>query len=693
MRTVGPVAIGAWFAFAVLVVAFGIGAGPGVRAAAAQVDEVLEAGIADLVELPGECGSSGPLEPGWSIDCRFALRPGAADEINDVELTSSMGDYTLCAVDVIAEIVRCPDLLAERYEPGTVTFDLFVDGMIAEAAAEVTTAWNADPSFSFTATGAGETLVFDGRPLRWSSFVYEPLDGLFVNIRDRDGGDVLRAIPLPVQDPFVSGEGAFDPELPVGRYRLWPCVGPTADSCVEQPGGQPFQVITGAFAELIEGHNRISAERINVLFVGSGLSVPIGDEPPLDLPQLAVDLLTIDGPTGIGPDGQAVGPGEGAQRLVWGPMATEPLASSIDRFNFWYLEDDIADEAAILFGGTETVGDVGFDLPNLQITALYSHPSRYLSDSRGTSFETFEPNELGQRGRLRFGDARVHISRFDPLASAQTLTHEWGHGLFGLRDEYYGFDDRPVAAGFPNCAPDEETALRWWGDQIGAVDPFAEEVVAIELERIGEPSSSDDLVERTAIEITPGGCYSDAGSNEVYRPSRDSLMNSEVPVFGAVNRRRVEAVLERFSGRGPMDALDDLTLACEGYLGRITCRGELRSHLDKPLSIVAIESIPCEFGSSPPLADGSDGPVPVNCTTIGSPAEPIDLTFRGERRAVEVVDLNPPAVPVPMESRIVPDDADTGGGNGRMIGIGVLLIVATAALAFVERRSRSVRGS
>ncbi len=377
-RTVGPVPAGAWLA--VLFVVLGIGVWPSTGSVAAQEDETEEAeltGIGALVELPGECGSGAPLEPGWSVDCRFALRPGAEAGINDVELTSSSGDYTRCFVDDTSEMVRCQGLLGERYEQGTVTFDLFIDGMIEQGAATITRTWNADPSFSFSTIGSGESVVFDGRPLRWFSYVYEPLDGLFVTIRNRDGGDVLRTVPLPVQEPFVSTEGSFEPELPIGRYRLWPCVGLTADTCVEQPGGEPFQVISGELIELIDGHNRPSAERINVVFVGSGLSRPVGDEPPLDLPTLATELLTIDGPTGVDDGGKPVGAGEPAQRLVWGPLATEPLASNIDRFNFWYLDDDLADELGVLFGGTESEGDVGFDLPNLQITALYHHEDRF----------------------------------------------------------------------------------------------------------------------------------------------------------------------------------------------------------------------------------------------------------------------------------------------------------------------------
>ena len=405
-RTVGPVLICAWLV--ALMMMLGVDAGAA-RAQVAEADEELT-GIAALVELPGECGSGAPLEPGLSIDCRFAIRPGAS--INDVELTASSGDYTRCSVEATSAMVRCQGLLGERYEQGTVAFDLFIDGMIEEDAASITTVWNADPGFSFSTSGIGELVVFDGRPLRWFSYVYEPLDGLFVTIRGRDGGDILQTVQLPVNEPFVSTEGSFEPDLPIGRYRLWPCVGATADTCVEQPGGQPFQVINGELIELIDGHNRPSADRINVVFVGSGLSELVDGRRTLDLPSLAIDLLTIEGPTGVGDDGGPVDVGEPAQRLVWGPLATEPLASNIDRFNFWYIEDDIADEEGVLFGGTEPVGDIGFALPHVQITALHHDDRRPLSDSRGTSFETL---------RTAIGEAKPRSSTFSACQSRTRL--------------------------------------------------------------------------------------------------------------------------------------------------------------------------------------------------------------------------------------------------------------------------------
>lgn len=675
----------------------------------ATPDGVAFDGVEDFVVLPGACGANAPLEPGWSVDCRFVLRPGAAERIEFASLTDRDGSFTRCAIERSgrAEILRCPDLLGERYEQGTVSFTLQIDELSSEGAASLTTQWRDEPRFSVFAGQPGESVVFDGRPLRWFSYFYEEVDGVFLTIRNRDGGPILDTVSVPIEEPFISDQGTADLDLPLGRYRMWPCVGPTVETCVELPGGRPFQIISGEPLELIEGHNRPTAARINVLFVGSGLH-RIGLDtggPGIGLADLARRLMTVGGPVGLDFDGGVVPDDAPADQLMWGPMAIEPLRSNLDRFNFWYLEDDVADETGLLFGGLDETGDAGFDLPNLQITALYSSDQRFASDARGTSFETSEPNPVGPRGRIRFGDARVWVPTYDPLGVSRTLAHEWGHGLFGLRDEYYGFDDRGIAVGYPNCAPDAATAERWWGSMVGEIDPFVDEVASLEAERLRDPgaaigaSGSGSLRERTVIEITEGGCYSDVGSAEVYRPSQDSLMNSEVPVFGAVNRARVEEVLAQFSGRGPMGSLDDLTLRCEGFRGRINCSGTLRSHLDRPLSIVAIDSMPCEFGPGELTADGSVAPVRVTCSTVG-PAEPVDLTFKTEQRTVDVVDLNPPPEPTRDVSRLEvasgdrtdPVVGESDDDNGQAVAVGGLLIVATVALGFVERRRRANAG-
>lgn len=666
-----------------------------------EADQVAEVpAAAALLAVPGDCPVAAPIEPGIGVDCFFDLLPDV--DLNALRFAELIrGDAAWpCQVEAglagVDQLV-CREVLADRFDEGTFVLDLWVDGEIIGEAVTITTDWESAPQAAVFSPASGEPVVFDGRPLEVVAFAYEPVDGVFLVIRSRNGDDVVETREIEIGSSFEGQDQPVDLDLPPGRYRFWPCLGPSPDECEERPGGQPFQVIDGEPLELLPGHNRRSAERINILFVGSGLERIADGDPSKHLPGLARQMLTLDGPIGARFDGELLDPPARADRLLWGPMAIEPLASHADRFNFWYLTDEVADEQALLFSGREMAGDVGFDLPNLQITALYHHPFRSASDARATSFETRVPDTVPHSTRVRFGDARVWVSQFDPMSHVQTLVHEWGHGLFGLRDEYYGFDGRPIAVGFPNCAPDRVTAEEWWGDVLGTVDPFVEQVTAMEAERLGEDlRPSGELGEQTMIQITSGGCYSDFGSVEVFRPSLDSLMNSEVPVFGPVNRQRVQEVLDRFSGRGPMTALEDLDLSCEGQRNVIRCEGELRTHLDEPFAIVAIDSVPCEFGVVPAGSEVVE-PVPVTCTVTGRPTEPVELTFRSERRSVTVENLNPTVTPrsvrQPLPSAEPVPEAESAAGDGpgtsRTVAIGALLCVAAVALAYVERRRRS----
>lgn len=657
--------------------------------------------IDQLVELPGSCPMAAPIEPGNAIDCWFTILPGMEVESLPFAQLGFEDQWWSCRVesppagsDELSRL-ECPELLGGFFQDGSLELDLRVDGFVAPAAATATFEWAPNADFSLFAEGLGEHVVFDGRPLRVTTFVYEPVERLFASVRRRDGVEILDIFEIELGPTFDTVETEALPDLPPGRYRFWPCVGATPSTCEEQPGGEAFQVINGEIFELIPGHNRASADRINVLFISSGLERMANGDRSHMLPDLAEQMLTLDGPLGDDYDGVFRPESETVTRLVWGPMAIEPLASHVDRFNFWYLPEEVADEESMLSSGFDRLGDLGFDLPNLHITALYNNVGRSVSDARGTSFETVEPDEVPPIGRVRFGDARVWVTEFDPVGSATTLAHEWGHGLFGLRDEYYGFDDRPIVVGYPNCAPDEATAMEWWGDLVGTTDPFAEHVQAVSAERLGpwELDALGDVVARTTIEISAGGCYSDFDSDEVYRPSVDSLMNSEVPVFGAVNRERVQEVLDQFSGRGPMDSLDDLTIECEGLVDSIECRGELRTHLDRPLSIVAINSIPCEFGGARTSVLGDVLPVAVTCNSFGSPADPVRLSFKSESRWIDVVDLKPfpaagPVERVAIDQEVI-EEEDADPRTGRTVATGVLLCVAAISLGFVERRRRS----
>lgn len=563
---------------------------------------------------PLECGGPVPLVVGVGVDCTVTVDQELPDDVEAVAVDTS-GVRTRCRR--LARSVLCPDIGEKIDEAGPQDVRLLLVGS-DETEIELATG-------SFTTVmadtvqidlGLSEPVVFDQHPLEVLPSTAEPVPRLFLVVRARNEAEVLAIVPLGGGQETQS----LPIELPVGRYRAWPCAGFYAESCVEMAGGHPFQVIAPDPVALLPGHNRSSGERINILFVASGFDVAT-------LPDVARTLLTLDGPIATGSE------------LFYGPMAIEPLASNLDRFNFWLLPEEVADEEALVGNAAQARTLDGFGMSNLQVTTLYvgrTIGERHPTDARTTSF--YGRYEVPTSDRIDFGGVRLAIDLAEPHLSAQTLAHEWGHGLFDLRDEYYSFDDRGVSTRYPNCAPDLATAQNWWGDQVGDVDPFVYDVIearadaGLRLDNFDKP-----LVELVRVDFVSGGCLGSLGGEtpEAFRPTTDSIMNSELPVFGSVNRLRVEEVLGQFSGRGTAEHPEDLIISCVTKEDRLSCDGRLRSHLDPPESGITIGDVACR-------SDTEVEPVSISCDGAAPVYDIVTISVGLERGRVNVVNVDPP---------------------------------------------------
>ena len=612
---------------------------------------------------PLECGGPVPVVSGVGVDCFVTLDQALSDGMEAVAVAPS-GVRTRCR-DLVG-LILCPDIAEGAAQPGVQDVRLLLvgpDGAESEVAAgSFETVGMDDLHIDL---GLSEPVVFEGHPLKVLPTQAEPVPRVFLLVRARNEAEVLLTAPLA----DVEGGQTVEIDLPVGRYRAWPCVGFYAETCTEMAGGHAFQVIAPDPVALLPGHNRSSGQRINILFVASGFDVGT-------LPEVARTLLTLDGPITSGSE------------LFYGPMAIEPLASNLDRFNFWLLPEEIADEEALLDNAGQARSLDGFDLSNLQVTTLYvgrTVGERPPTDARTTSF--YGRYEVPSSDRIDFGGVRLAIDPTKPHLSAQTLAHEWGHGLFDLRDEYNGFDDRGVTTRYPNCAPDLATAQSWWGDQLGDVDPFVYDVIearadaGLRLDHFDKP-----LVELVRVDFVSGGCLGALGAQDAYRPTSDSLMNSELPVFGSVNRQRVEEVLDQFSGRGMAQTPDDLIISCVTKNDRLFCDGRLRSHLDPPEGGMAIGDVPCRFDRDvEPVSISCEGPAPVH--------EIVTISLGIERGRVNVVNVDPPpststdpTTTAPAVQGLAAPDPEASM-SGFWLTVGGSVTVASGLLVLGRRRS------
>jgi hypothetical protein len=118
------------------------------------------------------------------------------------------------------------------------------------------------------------------------------------------------------------------------------------------------------------------------------------------------------------------------------------------------------------------------------------------------------------------------------------------------------------------------------------VDPWVEEYLAV-MDSFGV--AVDALLrDRLRVDLVTGGCYSP--DDDAVRPTQDSMMNSEIPIFGSVNRRRVEEVIALWSGRSPF-AVELTTVACDLVVHRERvgfCSLVLAPFVDAPEESVAL---------------------------------------------------------------------------------------------------------
>ena len=557
---------------------------------------------------PGVCSPAVVLA-GQSIDCTFPIPEGLqldpwgphyADI--DVSYDEDNDDHAPCFVS--GDRLVCRGVFA-YYVTGERRVNPVVSGVPSDATAtfSVIDAWTQPASLN--PEWGGEPYVFAGQPL--SLWVDGPdrTSAHFAAIRSRQGGRLMATVDLPA----VNGD-AFDPiavdpgDLPPGRYVVTPCLGESRVRCAEVPGGVGFQVGSGHLVEVIDGWNRATGDRINVVFA------PSGDTDPDRALATIRSLLGWDGPLPIGADDVVVtDPQPGS---VWwvqlGPFATEPLQSSRDRFNLWMLDDVLAypralDHTAPPLGWDRPPPDFG--LPDVQVTVIdVQFPGESArSEALWPSFTTPGGPAPIERQGLVFASAYLAVFPSYPRSQAATLTHEWGHALFDLRDEYVE-TDRGVTYGYPNCAPDEATAREWWGSLLGEVDPFVNEYEAT-LASFGltiDPSFRD----RVATGLVVGGCYS--GGEDAVRPTEDSMMNSEIPVFGSVNRRRVEEVLGLWSGRAPF-SIDAVTVECSVVVHRERvgfCSIVVAPYVDGPDVPMALVTGAGNLRCDAPVPDGDE---------------------------------------------------------------------------------------
>lgn len=285
---------------------------------------------------------------------------------------------------------------------------------------------------------------------------------------------------------------------------------------------------TGLY-DLVEDHNNIAFDRINLIFV------PHGWDDPDEFVELAATLLSFDAEPILVDDTD----------VQFGPFAIEPWRSNRHLFNVWYTLDE-PDEPVSYTSMGEAFPVAIADAVIVTLAVDWPHGA-------ASGFTAFIPPELPDRSEpTEPVGLTMGVASSDPLrGNPQILAHELGHAVFGLSDEYVGqelgFDGRSDLSSYPACAEDEDEATVWWGDRLGEVDPM----FSIWMDALGDagvglsPGVTSDLRSQVTVSLVDGGCYGPTGS---IRATFDSLMNTNIPVLGTVNRHWAEQVLGEYTG-------------------------------------------------------------------------------------------------------------------------------------------------
>jgi len=193
---------------------------------------------------------------------------------------------------------------------------------------------------------------------------------------------------------------------------------PTINKCVQKSG----------CLELINNGN--SEDKVDVVFVGDGY---------FDLEELkkdSFDIVDYDNFPNLA-----------------GLMSVEPFKSNKEKFNFWMVlgEDKIPEN---------DYGDPSFK-ESLQLASQCTQGDYPVILSK-KSFRSYAYST--HSAYLSFG------AYSNPIGRGRLFLHEFGHAFGDLRDEYTE-EGKPNRFSEPNCAPDVETAIQWWGD-ISGTDYF-----------------------------------------------------------------------------------------------------------------------------------------------------------------------------------------------------------------------------
>ncbi|MGL4759673.1 MAG: hypothetical protein ACRCXZ_10160 [Patescibacteria group bacterium] len=374
-----------------------------------------------------------------------------------------------------------------------------------------------------------------------------------VEISDAFNGNLLESIKLnPVLSPGSSTTKTMSTDYTFksdGFYKLRLCK--ILNNLCSQINKDVLHTVTKDFTltSLTSG-NDLKGDRINLVFICNNSYLSTND-----CKNAILDPMGLSGnPHFQGSDGTVDSkPSNSYSMMYYGMFAHEPIKSNRNKFNLWIT--------------TEVTSNVNLNMMNKKSKDFGINPSHsvyinYIA-TNGRSYayipsyaQDININKSKFASNTSFINLFTGSNNIMKASTGYVLTHELGHGLFGLSDEYSNGLKDPIIRE-PNCISSIAAAESYWKQLNGGVSPIGS--TDPEFDRFMNdaktyvPTQLGSFInkERTNYEtkVVQGGCGSpiEAKSN-VYRPSVISLMRQSTPVWGLVNKQRVNNVLSLFKG-------------------------------------------------------------------------------------------------------------------------------------------------
>jgi IgA Peptidase M64 len=253
--------------------------------------------------------------------------------------------------------------------------------------------------------------------------------------------------------------------------------------------------------------------------------------------------------------------------VIRGFLQTEPIKSNRNKINLWSYEKTLDDFQYSDF--QRELATVNNSLSIKYATPIFIKPDPtnnkrsngslpYIDYTSNKNIEKYWP---GYNTVMYLPKVSYDNSFVDNIPNV--LTHEFGHTLFNLADEYFESGNQTPLTRYPNCAPNLDTTKTWWESLVGQEDTVATDILKIQYPQsqydlfnanFPDVPSYNDFINSYAkdykVGYYPGGCFADYGIDTgQVRPTETSVMKNEnAASFGAVNSREINKVFALFSG-------------------------------------------------------------------------------------------------------------------------------------------------